>query len=368
MQARSTADLLAQLRRELRDGAPSQPAFAISADRYRDEAWLARERASVLDAPRIACASTELAAPGSCVPFDAPGLAALLVRGRDGRVRAFANACRHRATRLCDAPCTVKAITCPYHAWTYDLDGALLHVPHEGAFAPIALRERGLAELPVEERHGLVWLGRDIAAYLGELDGDLAELALDRHVSYRTARTIRRCNWKLVIEAFLDGYHIRTLHRDSVYRYFLDAASVCERVGAHVRAVTGRRTLLEAPATIAADDARQYATPSLVLFPATVVIEHPDYVSIVSVQPVAVDACEWRHIMLVPATRADDREHWDRSWELIEETVFAREDLWVCEQVQRGLASGSTHELLFGALEHSIAWFHAEIDARLTAR
>jgi phenylpropionate dioxygenase-like ring-hydroxylating dioxygenase large terminal subunit len=366
VQAATALSLVDQLRRELAGNAPARPAFAISADRYRSEAWHARERARLFTAPRVALASSELSAPGSCAPFDADGVAALLVRGRDGAVRAFANACRHRATRLVDAPCNAKAITCPYHAWTYDLDGQLIHAPHADAFAPVELGKRSLAELPVEERHGLVWLGMDVGAYLGELDAELAALALDRHVAWRVARCTRRCNWKLVIEAFLDGYHIRSLHRDSIYRFFLDAASVVDRVGPHFRAVTARRALTEAPPAIPPGDVRAVTTPSLVLFPATVVIEHPDFVSIVSAHPIAFDACEWQHVMLVPAERRGETEHWDRSWALIEETVFQREDLRACEQIQRGLAAGSTDELLFGALEHAVRDFHATIDERLS--
>jgi hypothetical protein len=66
--------------------------------------------------------------------------------------------------------------------------------------------------------------------------------------------------------------------------------------------------------------------------------------------------------MLVPAERAHETELWSRSWQLIEETVFAKEDLWVCEQIQRGLATGTVDELLFGAFEHPVAWFHAEVE------
>lgn len=368
MQANHALELIAQLRRELADGGPARPAFEIAAERYVSPAWLARERAGLFaTTPRVAVASTELAAPGSCLPLDVAGASALLVRGNDGVVRGFANACRHRATRLVDAPCAAKAIVCPYHGWTYGLDGELVHAPHEQSFAPVALGKRALAEIAVEERHGLVWLGRDVAGYLGELDADLAALGLAQHVAWRTARMIRRCNWKLVIEAFLDGYHIRVLHRDSIYRFFVDAASAAARVGPHVRAVTARRTLHEAPAAIAGADVRAYATPSLTLFPATVVIEHPDFVSIIGVHPVAADACEWHHVMLVPTERRAEAEHWDRSWNLIEDTVFQREDLWACEQIQRGLAAGATDALLFGSLEHAIEWFHASIDDALVA-
>ena len=70
-----------------------------------------------------------------------------------GVVRGLANACRHRATRLVDAPCASRTLVCPYHGWTYDLTGALVHVPHAGAFA--AADRRDLPVLPVTERHGV---------------------------------------------------------------------------------------------------------------------------------------------------------------------------------------------------------------------
>jgi glycine betaine catabolism A len=160
-----------------------------------------------------------------------------------------------------------------------------------------------------------------------------------------------------VIEAFLDGYHIRVLHRDSIYPFFLDAASIAEPVGPHIRAVTARRALNDDV------DPRQRVTPSYLVFPATVIIEHPDFVSVIVVQPLAPDLTDWEHTMLVPRSHADDKDHWDRSWALIDDTVFQREDLWVCEQIQRSLAAGTTNELLFGSLERPVLWFHEALCA-----
>ncbi len=362
MQAAAGDRLIARLRHELAEPPTAPPPFTIAADRYRSQAWLAREREALFTMPRVIAASSAIAEPNSCAPIDTAGLSLLLTRGADGRARAFHNACRHRATRLLDASCSQKALVCPYHGWTYDLAGALLHAPHADAF-PGRLDDRGLRELPVAERHGLVWLGADIAGYLGGLDADLAALDLDQHVAFRTARVTRRCNWKLVVEAFLDGYHIRILHRDSIYRFFIDAASVAEPAGRHIRAATARRALRDN----ATSNVRELATPSFLIFPATVAIVHPDFVSLITLHPLAPDATEYEHVMLVPAARAAETDHWARSWALIEDAVFQREDLWVCEQVQRGIASGGTDELLFGALETPIAWFHAAIDACLGA-
>jgi phenylpropionate dioxygenase-like ring-hydroxylating dioxygenase large terminal subunit len=343
----------------------AQP-FAIPAERYTSAAWLERERA-LFAAPRIVAHAGQVATPGTCLTVDDRG--AIIVRGADGVVRGFANACRHRATRLVEGPCEKKAFVCPYHGWTYDLRGSLLHVPHADAFAGVELSGRGLVELPVAERHSLVWLGTaDAAAFLGGLDDDLGALDLAAHVPWQTARITRQCNWKLVIEAFLDGYHIRVLHRDSIYRFFLDACSVAEPVGPHIRASTGRRALQEAPTSLADMDGealRLLATPSYLVFPSTIIIEHPDFVSVVTVLPLAPNVCDYQHLMLVPAARAGEREHWDRSWTLIEEGVFQREDLWVAEQSQRGLASGAIDELLFGTLEHPVRDFHAAIEREL---
>jgi hypothetical protein len=114
-----------------------------------------------------------------------------------------------------------------------------------------------------------------------------------------------------------------------------------------------------------AAELRLLGSPSYLLFPSTIIIEHPDFVSIIRIEALAPDACEFHHLMLVPAARASETDHWTRSWALIDEAVFQREDLWVCEQVQRGIAAGATEALLFGALESAVRWFHDEIERRL---
>jgi phenylpropionate dioxygenase-like ring-hydroxylating dioxygenase large terminal subunit len=358
---------LVQFTETLRANRPvTGPSYTAPAALYRDVARHDCERELLRRTPRIVAASTEIA-PGACVPIDLANASCLLTRTADGTLHAFANACRHRGTRLVDAPCTaVKAMTCPYHAWTYDLVGSLIHVPHQDTFEGLDLAERGLSKLPVVERHGLVWLGADASTLATPLDADFAALGLDRHVVWRRSRTTRRCNWKLVVEAFLDGYHIRVLHRDSIYRFFADAAFVAEPAGRHIRAMTARRALREAPADLTDVDLRLLGTPSYFVFPATTIIEHPDFVSVLTVHPLAPDATDWEHIMLIPADRAVETEHWTRSWSLIEDGVFQREDLWICEQAQRAISSGATDELLFGALEAPVRWFHESLEAALT--
>ncbi|HET7500003.1 MAG TPA: aromatic ring-hydroxylating dioxygenase subunit alpha [Kofleriaceae bacterium] len=311
-------------------------------------------------------AASASVAAGACLPIDVPGVSLILTRGERGEVRGLANACRHRATRLVDAPCSPKALVCPYHGWTYDLRGSLIHAPHGDSFVPDDRRD--LVALPVSERHGMVWLGSDIGRYLGGLDRDFAAIDLEHSVLWRSRRATLGCNWKLVIEAFLDGYHFRMLHRDTIYKFFLDATAIAEPVGPHIRAATARRGLLDASADLSGvTELRTLATPSYILFPGTIVVFHPDFVSVVVLHPLAADRTDYEHFMLVPAARAGETEHWTRSWAFIEETLFQKEDLWACEQVQRGLAAGTTDALLFGELETAVRLFHGVLAERLSA-
>jgi len=350
---------------ELRAGIPVAAAWhELPAAHYVDPARLEAERAALFRAlPLVAAHASELPA-GATLARDVGGVPLILIRDALGTARAFKNACRHRASRLCDdePACARKALVCRYHGWTYDLAGALLHVPHEEAFAGLDRATRGLVEVPLAERHGLLWTNAtntiDVDAFLGELDlPDLGD-----HVVFRRATSERRCNWKLVIDAFLEGYHIRHLHRGSIYRFFLDAHGKAESVGPHVRAVSARRAI-DSPG-----DVRDVSTPSYVVFPNTVVILHPDYTSVISVTPLAVDRTRFEHALLVPRARTERDEHFAKSFELIEHGVFQGEDLAACEAVQRGLAAGADDHLIAGGLELALPWFHAAIEGFISRR
>ncbi len=222
-----------------------------------------------------------------------------------------------------------------------------------------------------EVRHGFVFLKLtpfSAKDHLGGVDRDLEELGLGSYCAYRKRTREVRGNWKLIVDAFLDGYHIRHLHRDTVYRFFIDSAAEAERVGPHIRAVTARRTLRDASSEeIGASDLRKLVTPSHVVFPNVVLIFHPDYTSVLRLEPLAPDRTRFHHRMLVPRLPQGEAEelHFNRSFELIDEGVFAKEDLAVVEAMQRGIAASPGEKLLFGDLEKAALWFHESIDAAL---
>lgn len=334
---------------------------------YLDAARLARERAALFRRlPIPLAASAELSGPGATLARELDGVPLLLARGDDGSVRGLLNACRHRGTRLLREDCRKKAYVCPYHGWTYGLDGHLLHIPHAAAFPTLDPLAHGLVPVHAEERHGLVWVSLDAAApdpatHLGAADEELAALSLATHTVARRVTSEQRGNWKMLLEAFLEGYHIRTLHRSTIYPFFLDSRGVAERVGLHVRHASARRTALEPPRGGGARrPLRELATYAYVLFPCTVLIVHPDWTSHVVVQPLAPDRFLWSHAQLLPEPPATEEAaaHFARSFALIEESVFQREDLFAIAEMQAGLATGANSVLTFGRLEAPALWLH----------
>ncbi len=343
----------------------------VKKSRYMSPERFAQEREHLFaTTPQIVAHASELVEPGACMTVDVAGISLLLVRGADDEIRAFRNACRHRSTELVpeDAPCRKKAFVCRYHGWTYDLTGRRIHVPHLPSFDGLDADRDALVPAHAHVHGGFVWASLapfDPAAHLGALDEDFALLDLGAsRVHARASREVRG-NWKLIVDAFLDGYHIRHLHRDTVYRFFFDAQSEAEAVGPHIRAATARRTLAEVnEITLENAPIRELVTPSYSIFPNTVLVLHPDYTSVMRLEPLAADRTRFVHTMLVSGeVSAEKKDHFDKSFALIDQGVFASEDLAVVESIQRGMQSSADELMLFGELEFAAKWFHDAVDS-----
>ena len=355
-------------------------AGTVAVGHYNDPAhWQCEQDALFARWPIVAAASAEIPI-GSALPFDALGVPMLLTRAADGRVRAFFNVCRHRGMALVSCgseparakPC--KALVCPYHAWTYELDGRLRHRLHAETFDGIDAATLNLVELPCEEAGGLVFVMRkpgpsfSAAAYLQGLDAHLNWLGLPQMTVFRKVDRTYAANWKLTVDAFLEGYHIRVLHRDTIYPFFADAYTINHDAGPHQDSLVARRAAFE-PFEPPRDRFAlcKLATPTQLIFPNTFLIWHPDYVSLIGMFAPAVDQVRWVHTMLIPPERsgADWTPHWEKTFRLIEQTVFEQEDIATAVATQRGFASGANRELHLGRLEHGVLRFHRSIDAAL---
>ena len=354
----------------------------VPVSRYIDPDWSARERRALFGTTTPLCMghSSELAEPGSVLRFDAAGQPLLIARDKSGALHGLLNVCRHRGMRLVDEKvCSRATISCRYHGWTYELDGRLRHVPLAEAFD--GMDRSGafdLVRFPVAERAGLIWgvpqpgATLDLDAWLGPVTGDLEWMDIPDAVLFKRIETERACNWKLVVEAFMEAYHIRVLHRDSIYPYFLDAQAGWDMYGPHQRMIVARRRC-ESEAEAWFDDRRRVRdlwTYSNLVFPNMLVIAHPDYVSAISLWPLAPDRTRWSHAMLIPKAKSspDWTPHWEKTIALLEQQVFQKEDLYAAESIQSGIASGVNRHMTFGRLETLLGGFHEQVRAAVEDR
>lgn len=368
--------LTEQLRRCLKTGdlhmSDHTPA-PVPAEHYAsDERHAAEQRSVFRQYPLIVGHVDQVADTGDVLSLEPLGLPLIVARDADGQLRCFVNSCRHRGMQLIGEPrkCGLRSLVCPYHGWTYRLNGELKHVPHAEAFPDLNMDESGLVELPCASRFGLVWIipepgaRLDLDDYLGSLGEDFEFLGLNDAVLYKQTLTPRAANWKLIIDAFLEAYHVRVLHRNSIYPFFEDALAVSEAVDPHLRSAVARRGLAEVEQL--PEDPRQLrdlVSYTHFVFPNTIVVYHPDYASVLSFFPDGPDKLRWMHNMLVPAQRNGPEldAHWQKSLLLIEKTVFDAEDLAAAQSIQRGLQGGYIEHIQLGRLEYMIRYFHDRV-------
>jgi phenylpropionate dioxygenase-like ring-hydroxylating dioxygenase large terminal subunit len=358
--------------------APEAMLSNIDAAVYLDPERFAAERAGVFG--RVALPlipSAALPDAGTALTHDSYGVPILLTRDRAGVVRAHLNVCSHRGARLVDAdtPQPLARITCPYHAWTYGLDGALAAVPRAEVFAGLCRADHALTALPVREVGGIVWVGLDpasppdFASVTGELADEFDAFALADHLLYAERTHRVAANWKLVVDAFLEPYHVPRLHAASVGPFFADSVSVSDRIGPHFRSAVGRSDYAAARANAPLGALRRAITFSYSVFPNAVVVASPDYMNVMTFHPVTHAETVVRDWMLIPhAPRdADEAAHWQKSWALLDGQVFGAEDFVAAERSQRGLQSGALKQLTIGGLERGLIEFHAELDRTISA-
>tara|TARA_X000000368_G_scaffold292351_2_gene232448 strand:- start:1321 stop:2472 length:1152 start_codon:yes stop_codon:yes gene_type:complete len=183
------------------------------------------------------CPSAALPDNGSFIARTASGTPLLVVRGEDGVVRAFINACKHRGMKVADGSgCKKKAFVCPYHAWAYDLNGKLKNIPGQEAFPEIDINDTGLSEISAIEKGGIVYVTQE-----GEIAEHMLKNAIDffepdqKMFSYN--EVVDEANWKLLTETLLEGYHIKSLHKDTFYPFGLDNINLVETSGPNSRVI-----------------------------------------------------------------------------------------------------------------------------------
>ena len=330
-------------RTTLAAGAYTDPAwFTTEMDRIYARMWLAAGRAA------------ELEAPGAFICRDVAGASVIIVRGQDGRLRAMHNVCRHRGTRLCvtNEGAFPGSIQCPYHAWTYGLDGGLLAAPQMDDAAGFDKSLYPLRSVACEIWDGHIFINlaekpAPLADQLGELPARFAPWAMqDLRRVHRIDYDIAT-NWKLVVQNYNECLHCPIIHPllNRMHHYL-----AAENVPSTETYCGGAMGFKEGVETLSSDgkrrrallpglDARQAALVNyFAIYPNFLLTLHPDYMMTITIWPHSPGrtrlVAEWHfhpdEIAKPGFVFEDAIEFWDRT---------NREDWAISEQSYQGISS-----------------------------
>jgi len=369
-------------------GLPESLIATLGGSYYTDENIFALEQQQIFEQLWFcAVRGSDLPDPGSFRTVQIGRESVLITRNRRGEIRAFFNVCRHRGARLCteETGQTKRAFQCPYHAWTYDLDGKLVAAPNLTKMPDIDRTEFGLRTIAVREWLGYVWvcLAEEPPSFeetvtgavierLGDLESiehyDVGSLSVGRRIVYDV-----KANWKLIIENFMECYHCATIHPEltEVLPEFADGYAAQFYVGhgaefgEDVQGFTfdGSEGVDRIPGISAEQDRRYYA---ITVKPQVFINLVPDHVIWHRMYPMAADhtivECDWLYLPGV----VDSGKDVSASVELFDRVN--RQDFDACERCQPAMSSRMYRD--GGVLvpsEHHIGEFHDWVNNRLGA-
>ncbi len=322
--------------------------------------------------------ATAVPQPGDFLTTEVADESILIVRGQDGHLRAFLNVCRHRGARLCVEPhgnLAGRVIQCPYHAWSYALDGRLIGAPNMRDSVGLPAAAFGLSPVPIAVWHGLIWVNLSsdplpvesqlaplISERLGSVENlerySMETLSIGATVTYDVA-----ANWKLLVENFMECYHCAVVHPElsRLVPSFRAGYAYQEGIGAtfaegvETLTLNGRRTRPLLPGLRPEDDRTYYG---LVLRPNVFVNLHPDYVLIHRLEPQGPDRtrviCQWLFAPDIVAASDFDPSDAVEFWDLVN-----RQDWAMCERCQLSMRSRAYAEGgIFAPLEAHIRRFN----------
>ena len=318
--------------------------------------------------PIAYCPSAALPQNGSYIARNASKTPLLVVRGEDGEVRAFINACRHRGMQVANGSgCKKKAFVCPYHAWTYSLEGKLKRIPGEDGFPDLNKDDHGLVEVSAIEKGGIVYVQQD-----GQIDINSLEKCLnyftDDQEMFQHGEVTDKANWKLLTETLLEGYHIKSLHRDTFYPYGLDNINLVETFGPNSRVIFPFKRI-EKLRDLQPNERKIKGTVTAVyhLFPNASVSLLSKHSNLTIMEPIAPNQVKLvTYLMTNPETKGSTATLEDaRRDALFVNESGQDEDREAARAIQETVTAPANTHLTFGYFEKAIVNFHSHLSKHL---
>jgi phenylpropionate dioxygenase-like ring-hydroxylating dioxygenase large terminal subunit len=292
------------------------------------------------------------------------------------------NVCRHRGARIVtEAGGNATTFSCPYHAWTYDLEGQLRGLRQPAGFANLDKGEHGLVELPVFERYGLIWVRPSVSeapisidAWLAPMAEQLASIDIASLVVHKAWSVELNMGWRIALEGFQESYHFCSAHKQTACSAYLDNQSVFVDHYPHFRhAVPLAKTVgLQERAESEWDYRATYMDQNY-LFPCNFLQVMTDHVFVHSVIPTGSGKSVFKCMMLVPddadlsaELQAKKARYWEANYNVVR-TVFG-EDFAIGEGIQQGLTTGVNEHFVIGQFEAGIQLAEKAIDDALGGR
>jgi phenylpropionate dioxygenase-like ring-hydroxylating dioxygenase large terminal subunit len=363
--------------------APDTDDTSLPAWTYRDAEFFALERERVLRPSwQVVCHGSDVPNPGDFHTFEFLGELVFVVRGADGAVRGFHNVCRHRAARLLDgASGSCRRIVCPYHAFTYELDGRLVGVPDRAAFPRLDFAANGLVPVETEVCAGFVFVrlapgGPSVAEMMSPYAAEIARYRFEELVpNGRVTLRPRAVNWKNVGDNYSDGLHIPVAHsgltRLFARTYQVESRAWIDRMSGELQPELSsnfserayQKLLPEVPGLPAR---LQRTWVYYKLWPNFAFDVYPDQVDFMQWLPLSPNETIVREIAYVhPDARREMRAARYLNWRINRRVSL--EDKALIERVQAGMASSSYGAGPLGENEVALRSFGARMRERIPA-
>ena len=324
------------------------------------------------ESPQLLGLSGDLPEPGSYFCFDDLGVPIVALRDAEGQFRAFLNTCAHRAARLVEGCGKLRrGFVCPYHGWSYGLDGRLERIFQQSTFGSVDTSRYGLREIPSEEKYGFLYVATrpdaplDVEAHLGDLGPELETWNLAAATPIETGEWNLETNWKLALDTFCEGYHFGPLHAETIGRFAMTNTMTYDRYGSrleHHRLGFPNKTVLDLAEKSESDWGEPFSHFNFVhfLFPNISLLVSPDAVELFRLYPgERVDQHTTRYSLYMRQPM-DSEERWKAAKEHFRfiYSIVEQDDYRVSAAVQRNFNAGHVQYTTFGRNEPSLIDMH----------